>query len=107
MQTVIINHYPPVIKQIKEMQQIARAEDIEFEKLKAVTTQTIRNMFVYTADETGVKRFETVFKNHAESIAKPRRSKGLYTFHDEPPENEFIRINGDAIELFRGHRVIK
>ena len=62
MQTVIINHYPPVIKQIKEMQQIARAEDIEFEKLKAVTTQTIRNMFVYTADETGVKRFETVFK---------------------------------------------
>lgn len=59
---IIINHYPKVIRQIKEIQQIARAEDIEFEKLKAVTTQTIRNMFVYTADETGVKRFETVFK---------------------------------------------
>ena len=62
MQEVIINHYPPVIRQIKEIQQIARAEDLEFEKLKAVTTQVIRNMFVYTADETGVKRFEKVFK---------------------------------------------
>lgn len=62
MQEVIINHYPPVIRQIKEIQQIARAEDLEFEKLKAVTTQVIRNMFVFTADETGVKRFEKVFK---------------------------------------------
>ena len=29
MQTLILNHYPPVIKQIKEMQQIAKAEDIQ------------------------------------------------------------------------------
>ena len=58
MQTLILNHYPPVIKQIKEMQQIAKAEDIEFSKLNTKIKEVIRNMFVFTADETGVMRFE-------------------------------------------------
>ena len=58
MQTLILNHYPPVIKQIKEMQQIAKAEDIEFSKLNVSINEVIRNMFVFTADETGVIRFE-------------------------------------------------
>lgn len=46
------------MQHIREIQQIARAEDIEFSKLKASTTAVIRNMFVFTADETGIKRFE-------------------------------------------------
>lgn len=58
MQTLILNHYPPVIKQIREMQQIAKAEDIEFSKLNASINEVIQNMFVYTANETGVRRFE-------------------------------------------------
>lgn len=58
MQTSIINHYPPAIKQIKEMQQIAKAEDIEFSKLYASIDRVIRNMFIKTADEDGVTRFE-------------------------------------------------
>lgn len=58
MQTLILNHYPPVIKQIKEIQQIAKAEDIEFSKLNVSINEVIRNMFVFTADETGVQRFE-------------------------------------------------
>lgn len=57
-QAMILNHYPPVIKQIKDIQQIAKAEDIEFTKLNTSITEVIRNMFVFTADETGVKRFE-------------------------------------------------
>ncbi len=58
MQTLILNHYPPVMKQIKEIQQIAKAEDIEFSKLNISIQEVIRNMFVFTADESGVKRFE-------------------------------------------------
>lgn len=58
MQTLILNHYPPVIKQIKEIQQIAKAEDIEFSKLNVSINEVIRNMFVFTANETGVQRFE-------------------------------------------------
>lgn len=58
MQTLILNHYPPVIKQIKDIQQIAKAEDIEFSKLNVSINEVIRNMFVFTANETGVQRFE-------------------------------------------------
>lgn len=58
MQGIIINHYPPVIKQMKEMQQIARAEDAEFEKLRSQTAEVIQNMFVFTANEAGISRFE-------------------------------------------------
>ena len=58
MQTLILNHYPQVIKQIKEMQQIAKAEDIEFRKLDRSIDGVIQNMFVHTSNESGVRRFE-------------------------------------------------
>ncbi len=60
MQTLILNHYPPVIKQIREMQQIAKAEDIEFSKLNVSIRKVIRNMFAFTADESGISRFEKI-----------------------------------------------
>jgi len=58
MQTAIINYYPPVIRDIKEIQQIARAEDKEFDKLKSIAGNVANNMFISSADEAGVSRFE-------------------------------------------------
>lgn len=61
MQTLILNHYPPVIKQIEEIKQIALAEDIEFSKLNVSIDKVIRNMFIFTADKTGIERYEHLF----------------------------------------------
>lgn len=61
MQTLILSHYPPVIQKIREIQQIAAAEDAEFSKLNAAISKVTNNMFAYTADETGIERFEKVF----------------------------------------------
>ena len=61
MQTLILNHYPPVIKQIEEIKQIALAEDIEFSKLNVSIDRVIRNMFILTADKTGIQKFEHLF----------------------------------------------
>lgn len=58
MSKIIINYYPPIVKQIREMQQIANAEDKEFLKLKAQTEEVIGNMFVYSSNERGIERFE-------------------------------------------------
>ena len=33
MQELILNHYPQVIKKMREIQEIAKGEDIEFQKL--------------------------------------------------------------------------
>ena len=104
---MILNHYPPVIKQIKDIQQIAKAEDIEFTKLNTSITEVIRNMFVFTANETGVKRFEKLFRDYAKGGAEFGRSENIYYIHDEPAQNEPSRINGDVIQLFRRNKVNK
>lgn len=54
----IINYYPPVVRQVKEIQQIAAAEDREFSKLAAASASVLRNMFIGTADRDGIARFE-------------------------------------------------
>lgn len=56
----IINYYPPVISRIKEIQQIAATEDREFSKLATASASVLRNMFVSTADENGIARFEKI-----------------------------------------------
>ena len=56
----IIEYYPPIIKRIKEIQQIAQAEDKEFSKLISACNAVSRNMFVTTADINGVERFEKI-----------------------------------------------
>lgn len=71
MQTLILKHYPPVIKQIREIQQIAKAEDIEFSKLNIAIKQVIKNMFLFTADETGVQRLEKLLG------IKPKKTQSL------------------------------
>ena len=54
----IIDYYPSVVRQVKEIQQIAAAEDREFSKLAAASASVLRNMFVSTADVYGIERFE-------------------------------------------------
>lgn len=60
MQTAIIEHYPPALRQIKEIGQIASAEDIEFAKLRGMMDETIANMFIFSANEEGVRRYENI-----------------------------------------------
>ena len=59
---MILNHYPSVIKQIEEIKQIANAEDIEFSKLNLSADKVIKNMFILTADKTGVERSEHLLR---------------------------------------------
>ena len=86
MQTFILNHYPPVIRNIREIQQIAAAEDIEFSKLGAATKRTLDNMFVLTADITGVQRFEKMLgiRPKATQGLKERKSVILFNILTSP-----------------------
>lgn len=58
MQTMILDYYPPVIRSIKEIQQIAKAGDLEVEKLDMEIKRVESNMFFFSADGEGIKRFE-------------------------------------------------
>ncbi len=68
MSSMIINHYPPVIKKIREMQAIAKAEDLEFDKLRLAIDEVINNMFVFTANEIGIVRLEKILGITPKSI---------------------------------------
>lgn len=67
MQKSIIEHYPPVLQKITEIQQIAKAEDLEFEKLGLSAAKVLQNMFLSTATEEGVARFESMLGITAET----------------------------------------
>lgn len=60
MQTEVISYYPPAIRQIQEIQQIAKAEDVEFEKLRVGMGSVSKNMYIMDADEQGISRFEAI-----------------------------------------------
>lgn len=56
----IIEYYPPVIRRIREIKQIAKAEDIEFSKLYEKAKEVEENMYLSTASEAGVIDFENM-----------------------------------------------
>lgn len=56
----IIDYYPGVIGQIREIQQITAAEDLEFERLGKESRNVLDNMYILTANETGIAKFEKV-----------------------------------------------
>ena len=60
MQAEVISHYPLVVRNIREIQQIARAEDIEFAKLRAWMGNVSGNMSIMDADEQGISRLEAI-----------------------------------------------
>lgn len=87
MQTAILNHYPPVIKQIKEIQQIAKAEDIEFSKLEIHAKRCIGNQFILIANESGIARFETMLEitpSKSDSL-EVRRARVLARWYNAMP----------------------
>lgn len=59
------------------MQQIAKAEDIEFSKLHTSADGVLRNMFVHTADETGIARFENML-GIAQKPGQSKESRKIY-----------------------------
>ncbi len=60
MQEGIIKYYPQILRNIKEIQQIANVEDCEFAKLKEEMATVLKNMFISTANEEGVHKFENM-----------------------------------------------
>lgn len=111
MQEPIASHYPSVIRQIKEMQQIAKAEDMELSKLKAAMDEVMGNMFVATANEAGVRRFEKLLgvklkaaqglsdrKAYLLSMMRKRKMSLSDLFKELSAYSSGIRLEPDYVE---------
>lgn len=54
----LLSYWMPVLKQLKEFKEIAKAEEPELRALLEACNRTISNFFITTADEQGIARFE-------------------------------------------------
>ena len=50
----------PILRNLKEFKEIAKAEEPELTRILTAIEQTLANMFIETANEDGIKRFEKI-----------------------------------------------
>lgn len=55
---MLIDYYPRVVGQIREMKEICKAEQSEFDNINKEVDRLLANMFITTSDEHGIARFE-------------------------------------------------
>lgn len=55
---MLIDYYPRVVGQIREMKEICKAEQPEFDNINKEVDRLLANMFIATSDEHGIARFE-------------------------------------------------
>ncbi len=55
---MLVDYYPRVVGQIREMKEICKAEQPEFDNINKELDRLLANMFITTSDEHGIERFE-------------------------------------------------
>lgn len=55
---MLIDYYPRVVGQIREMREICKAEQPEFDNIATEMERLLDNMYISTSDECGIARFE-------------------------------------------------
>lgn len=56
----ILSYWMPILRNIKEFREIAKAEEPELRLLLDAVEQFLKNMFIETANEDGIKHFENM-----------------------------------------------
>lgn len=86
----LLSYWMPVLRSIRVFQEIARAEEQEITLLLSVIDKTLDNMFISTADEDGVARFEKIMgiiPADGEDL-EVRRFRLQTKWHDQLPYTE-------------------
>lgn len=65
----LLGYWMPVLRQLKEFKEIAKAETPELKYILEQVERTLNNMFIETADEYGIKRFEDMMGIYPEAGA--------------------------------------
>jgi len=102
------NHLPPFLKDFREMCALIDTENPEFNLAAQVTDATVDEMFIQTATDTGLKRFEKILgiSPMTGDSLESRRSAIMTRWHDITPytmnalKNRIIAIQGnDEVEI--------
>jgi hypothetical protein len=80
----LLSYYMPVLRNLKEFKEIAKAEEPEIQALLEAVDRTLANMFISTADEYGITQFEEMMGILPENTAdlETRRFNVLVKWND-------------------------
>lgn len=83
----LLSYWMPILRQLKEFKEIAKAEEPEIRLILEAIDRTLANMFIETADEYGIKRFEDMMGIYpdAEADLEQRRLNALIKWGDKVP----------------------
>lgn len=99
----LLGYWMPILRQLKEFKEIAKTETPELRYILEAIERTQNNMFIKTADEYGIKRFEDMMGIYPEAGAslEARRFNVLVKWNDKVSYtekelyNRLISICGD------------
>lgn len=83
----LLSYWMPVLRQLKEFKEIAKAEEPELRLLLEACDRTLNNLFITTADESGIAHFERllrIFPDDGEDL-DTRRFNVLIRWSDKAP----------------------
>jgi len=82
-----ISYWMPILRKIKEFQEIAKTEDIELNLIYEEVERILNNMFIETSDEYGISRLEKIIGivPDVENTLETRRLKVLSRWNYRVP----------------------
>jgi len=88
----LLSYWMPILRNLKDFKEIAKAEEQEIGLLLEAVDRTLNNMFIKTADEYGIKRFEEIMSIYPEEGAtlEVRRFNVSIKWSDKLPYTESI-----------------
>ena len=86
----LLSYWLPILRNLKEFKEIAKAEEPEIILLLLECDRTLNNMFIETADEYGISKFEEMMGIYPEEGATldTRRFAVLVKWSDKLPYTE-------------------
>lgn len=86
-EVILLNYWMPLLRGLKDFQEIAKAEEPELRYLLEACDRTLNNMFIETADEYGIIRYENIMGlvPDIEDTLDTRRFKVLSKWNDKVP----------------------
>lgn len=87
----LLKYWMPLIRNLKEFKGIAKSEEPELRAILEAIDSTLNNMFLETADEYGISRFESMMRiiPEEESNLETRRFKVITLWNDCIPFTRF------------------
>lgn len=83
----LLEYWMPLLRNLKEFREIAKTEEPELKYILEAIDRTLNNMFIETADEYGIERFESmmgIIPNEGDDLEK-RRLTVLTIWNDYIP----------------------